>query len=55
MQAIQEFFSRIFSSVFNRAIYSAQSTAENKIRETMEQQYDRTFTPKEKGGGNRNV
>lgn len=48
MQAIERFFTDLFSSIFNRARYSATNTAERKIRETIENQYKQATVPKEK-------
>lgn len=55
MQAIERFFTDIFSSIFNRARYSATYTAERKLRETIENQYKQAIAPKEKKEGDRNV
>jgi hypothetical protein len=54
MQAIERFFSTIFGPVLNRITHTLTNTAEQKIRGTMENQYDRTFTPREKAEGDRN-
>ncbi len=55
MQAIERFFVGIFGSLFNRATHSATYTVERKVRESLENQYDRALAPKEKGGGDRNA
>lgn len=55
MQAIERFFTNIFGYIFDRIRYSATYTAERKIRETIENQYDRAMAPKDKKEGDRNV
>lgn len=55
MQAIERFFTNIFGYFFDRIRYSASYTAERKIRETLENQYDRATAPKDKKGGDPKV
>ena len=55
MQAIERFFTDLFSSIFNRIRYSATNTAERKLKETFENQYKQATAPKEKKESDRNV
>lgn len=55
MQAIERFFTNTFGYIFDRARYSATHTAERKIRETLENQYERTVATKDKKEGDRNL
>ncbi|MBW4615609.1 MAG: hypothetical protein KME21_20500 [Desmonostoc vinosum HA7617-LM4] len=47
MQEIERFFSNIFSSLADRFRFSATNAAEQKIRETIDQQLDQRKKPKQ--------
>ncbi len=48
MKAIETFLMNIFGHLFSRAKYSAVSTAERKVRESLENSYDRAISSREK-------
>ena len=48
MQAIETFLMNVFGQIFSRAKYSATSTAERKVRESLEKGYDRAINSKDR-------